>query len=143
MRLANGLAGLLAAVFLVGFAGVAGASVPPMTISEMTDASDTIVHGEVLSLVPHWDEAGGMIYTTVTVAPIGYMKGEPGGGEIEFEMPGGVVGDIGLAVCDVPEFEVGEEVILFLRAEYFQVVGWRQGKLDVVDGIVSGQNMKI
>jgi hypothetical protein len=143
MILAKGLAGLLTVAFLLGFAGSAGASVPTMTISEMTEASDTIVHGEVLSLVPHWDEQGGMIYTTVTVAPIGYMKGVPGGGEIEFEMPGGVVGEVGLAVCDVPEFKVGEEVVLFLRAEYFQVVGWRQGKLNVVDGMVSGQNMKV
>lgn len=143
MRLARVLAGQLAIAICLAHGGVAMAAVPAMTVDEMTDASQTIVYGKVLSLVPHWDDAHGMIYTTVTIEPIQYMKGGPEGGQIEFEMPGGVVGDIGLAVSDVPEFRVGEEAVLFLRPEYFQVVGWRQGKLSVEDGVVLGQNMKL
>jgi hypothetical protein len=107
-----------------------------MGIQDLTDGSDAIVYGRVLSLVPHWDDAHEMIYTTVTVQPIAYMKGDLGPDPIEFEMPGGTVGDVGLAVSDVPQFEIGEEAVLFLRPDYFRVVGWFQGKMAVENGVV-------
>jgi hypothetical protein len=121
----------------------AGAMVPAMTLNEIADASQTIVRGNVVSLVPHWNEAHTTIYTTVTIEPIEYMKGEQGGGQVVFDVPGGVVGDVGLSVSDVPEFAVGEDVVVFLRPEYFQVVGWRQGVLKVQDGMVQGADMSL
>lgn len=138
-------AGLIVGTFALAlcWAAPANAIVPHMTTVELADASKSIVHGRVISLVPHWNEERTTILTRVTVDPIQYMKGEPGGGRIVFEMPGGVVGELGLAVSDVPDFEVGEEVVLFLRSEYFRVVGWRQGKLSVKDGVVLEKGMTL
>ncbi len=121
----------------------AEAIVPAMTLDEMADASQMIVRGSVVSLVPHWDDAHTMIYTTVTIEPLEYMKGEQGGGQVVFDMPGGIVGEVGLAVSDVPEFKVGEDVVVFLRPEFFRVVGWRQGALTVKDGMVRGTGMSL
>ncbi len=143
MRLDRGIPGATALALLLCWSAPAQGAVAPMSLSELTDASQTIVHGHVVSLVPHWDEGRRTIKTTVTVEPVQYLKGEPTGGPVVFEMPGGVVGEIGLVASDVPEFEVGEEVVLFLRPEYFRLVGWHQGKLDVEDGVVMGADMKI
>lgn len=143
MNVARVFASLLLMASIAMWCGNANAAVPAMNLADLTDASEAVVYGRVLSLVPHWDDAHETIFTTVTVQPLGYMKGDLGFDKIEFEMPGGVVGDVGLAVSDVPEFEVGEEVVLFLREEFFRVVGWYQGKYKVEDGIVLGTDMTV
>ncbi len=133
----------LVLVLALAWAGSSGAAVVPMDLGQLVEGSEAVLHGRVLSLTPHWDEGKTRISTTVSVQPIDYMKGDLGGGPIQFEMPGGAVGNVSLAVSDVPEFEVGEEVVLFLRSEYFRVVGWNQGKLTVKDGIVGGTGMSL
>ncbi len=143
MKKAALILGTFALAVALCWAAPAQAIVPQMTTVELADASQSIVHGRVISLVPHWNEERTTILTRVTVDPIQYMKGEPDGGQVVFEMPGGVVGELGLAVSDVPHFEVGEEVVLFLRSEYFRVVGWWQGKLSVKDGVVLGKDMTL
>jgi hypothetical protein len=143
MRLARKAIVAMALLAPVVWALPADAMVPAMTLDEIADASQTIVRGNVVSLVPHWNEAHTTIYTTVTIEPLEYMKGEQGGGQVVFDVPGGIVGDLGLAVSDVPEFKVGEDVVVFLRPEYFQIVGWRQGKLTVRDGMVRGADMSL
>lgn len=143
MKKAGLIVGTFALAFALCWAAPANAIVPHMTTVELADASKSIVHGRVISLVPHWNDERTTILTRVTVDPIQYMKGEPGGEPIVFEMPGGVVGELGLDVSDVPHFEVGEEVVLFLRSEYFRVVGWWQGKLSVKGGVVLEKDMTL
>jgi hypothetical protein len=125
-----------AAVWVVAIPGAGGAAVLPMTFADLLSGSDTIVHGRVLSLRSHWGDGGRTIYTTVTIQPIDYMKGDMGSAPFSFEMPGGEVGDVRLVVSDTPEFTPNEEVVLFLRDEFFRIVGFRQGKLSVKNGIV-------
>ena len=111
MDFAKGLLGLLLISSMLLLSANADAAVPRMGIGDLTDESDAIVYGRVLSLVPHWDDAHEMIYTTVTVQPIAYMKGDLGSDPIRFEMPGGTVGEMTLAVSDVPRFDLGEEAV--------------------------------
>lgn len=114
----------------------ANAAVLPMNLNDLAAGSRIVVHGRVTSLESSWDENHRAIYSRVVVEPIEYLKGEAGDGPIVFDMPGGTVGDVRLVVSDMPEFEPGEEAILFLRDEYFRVVGMFQGKLTVRRGVV-------
>jgi len=132
----------IAAAASLALAGAVEAIVPHMTLEEMTQNSDVIVYGRVSSLVSHWNDEHTLILTTVTFEPLEYLKGE-GQGPITFEAPGGTVGELTLVASDVPKFRVGEEAVLFLRPEYFRVVGWNQGKLSVENGIVAGHNMTV
>jgi hypothetical protein len=143
MNLAKGFLSLLLVLLGATWGTGAYAIVPAMDLADLTDASEAVVYGRVLSLSPHWDAAHEMIYTTVTVQPLAYMKGDLGSDPVEFEMPGGQVDDITLAVSDVPQFEIGEEAVLFLRQEFFRVVGWCQGKWRVENGMVFGTDMTV
>jgi hypothetical protein len=112
------------------------AVVKQLSFEELVTKSPTVVRGQVLAAVPHWDEAHSVIYTTVTVRADDYIVGAPEGDTISFEVPGGTVGEISLAVSDVPDFAVGEDVVLFLRDKYFRLVGCYQGKYTVKDEVV-------
>jgi hypothetical protein len=114
-----------------------------MALSDLEAASETVVHGSVISLEPYWDEGRRSIYTTVVIEPIGYMKGDLGSDPIVFDMPGGAVGELRLVVSDMPDFELGEEVILFLKDEDFRIVGFFQGKFTVRNGIVVEEGISV
>jgi len=128
----------LSLAFLVLFAlvGTALAEVEEMDLADLIGKASTILQGKVSKVEPHWNEDQTVIYTSVTVSVGGYLKGGTAAREITIEIPGGTVGEIGLWVSDTPTFEEDQEVILFLREEYFQVVGWFQGKYTIVDDVV-------
>lgn len=128
----------LAAVYATSYA-----SVRPMTFDELVSNSEVVLHGRVLSLSSHWTDGGRSIHTAVTIEPIDYMKGDLGAEPFSFEMPGGAVGEVRLVVSDMPEFRQGEEVVLFLRSEFFRVVGFFQGKLSVENGVVLEKAMTV
>jgi len=65
------------------------------------------------------------IYTYVTYRPIEILKGDPDKLPYTIRMMGGKVGDERLIVSDIPEFEVGERYLLFLRFDnpYCPIIG--------------------
>lgn len=143
MALQIRLSHVLILVCLLTWFGGSDAAVPPMALSDLVAASEAVVYGRVTSLDSHWDDSHRAIYTTVVIQPIEYMKGDLGPDAMKIEMPGGVVGDMRLVVSDMPEFELEEEVVLFLRSEYIRVVGMFQGKFSVREGIVVGEAMTV
>ena len=62
---------------------------------------------------------------------------------IDIKGPGGKVGEITEEVPDTPHFTPGEKVILFLKPEYFRVVGWHQGKYTIKDDKIVGLGVEI
>jgi hypothetical protein len=108
-------------------------------LPEMVNRAGSIVHGTVLSNECRMAEDG-TIYTYTTLAVIEELTGTHPEGSIVIRNMGGEVGGKGLVVSDVPTFEPGEEVIVFIekepRVEETQLVGWEQGKFAVRDGIV-------
>jgi hypothetical protein len=113
------------------FAGNALAITMKMSVEELTNGATTIIRGTVLDLRSHWNEEKTHIVTDVTLSAEKYVKGYEGG-EVTIQVPGGTVGEHGEWVEDVPTFEKGQEVILFLGDdEYFRVVGWHQGKFTI------------
>ena len=65
------------------------------------------------------------IYTYVTYRPIEVWKGEPDNLPHTIRMLGGKVGDERLIVSDIPQFEIGEKYLLFLRFDnpYCPIIG--------------------
>ncbi len=126
----------LVCLMLFALVGTASADVEEMSLADLTSKASTILQGKVSKVKSHWDKDQTMIYTSVSISVGSYLKGETEAREVTIEVPGGTVGDITLWVSDTPIFEEGQEVILFLREEYFQIVGWFQGKFTVVDDMV-------
>lgn len=107
----------LAAFMIAGATTWAVADVAPKwSISELTDFSDAIVSGRVVSVAGGWDPAVNTIYTYVVVDVDDVYKGPVGLGRIVIKQLGGLAGDVGLAVADQPTFAAGESVLLYLEA---------------------------
>ena len=124
-------------VFLGPFShtGTALAAVEELSLEELVVEARSVCQGVVTDVNPQWNNDHTMIYTDVTVSVDECLKGREGP-EITLKIPGGTVGEITLWVSDTPTFEKDEEVILFLQEEYFQIVGWYQGKYTIEDDIV-------
>ncbi|MBI4832656.1 MAG: hypothetical protein HY801_14110 [Candidatus Lindowbacteria bacterium] len=101
-------------------------------LDELVAESDSIIRGFVTETRSEWNPERTLIHTYVTVEVKEAIKGLPGRRSETIKLPGGEVGDIGLRVEDVPGFSVGEEVILFLRAEHPRLTGLSQGKYTVI-----------
>ena len=140
MKYPKGFAVAALCAAFVALAWPAAALVEQLSLEDLTTRASLIVVGRVTSAVS--TSAGGAISTRVSVVPTTFVKGSAPA-PITFDVPGGTVGGIRLEVEDVPSFEPGEEVFLFLRDEFFRVVGWYQGKLPIRDGKVVGPNVPL
>ena len=121
---------------LMALPGTALATVEELSLEELVNRAALIVRGTVIATSAQWDADHSRIYTYVTLRPIEYVKGAARAGDLLFAVPGGTAGGVTLQVSDVPVFREGEETVVFLQDEYFQVVGWRQGKYTVEQGVV-------
>ena len=93
----------------------ASAMLLKLDLRSLTKQSLAIVLGRVMDVRAEEKGASGAIYTYATIAVDRYLKGETSASKILVEVPGGVVGDLGLWVSDMPRFAEGEEVLLFLE----------------------------
>ncbi|MGH7150042.1 MAG: hypothetical protein ACREIU_05065, partial [Planctomycetota bacterium] len=127
----------LAVALLAG--GAAATVVVRLDLPALTSRSEAILEGKCLSTRSVLDGAGN-IATAVRVEVSRAFKGTAG--EIEFRIPGGVIGDRGLLVPGMPAFSVGEEVLLFLTPESSTgirlPVGLGQGKFRIERDPVTG-----
>jgi len=87
----------------------------PADVEALTSSADAVVHGKVLGLRSHPGSQGGLIFTEVSIAPIGWWKGAGGAQPIAVRIEGGIIGDIGQSVAGAPSFAAGDEVVVFLR----------------------------
>jgi len=115
-------------------AGPAGASqLIPRTLAELAAGSDLIFVGRCEAVTPHWNADHTLIFTANRFRVARALKGDPGGA-ITLEELGGTVGDQRLEVPDIPQFTVGEEVLLCVhRTELgrWETFGAAQGKFSV------------
>jgi len=88
--------------------------VVPFSIEQLTQRSEVILHGKVLSKNCLRDSAG-RIYTRLEVAVSEVWKGEAGRNPFIIVHGGGMLGEETVAVSDQVNYSVGEEVVAFLR----------------------------
>lgn len=110
--------------------------VEPLNISELAAQSHRVVRATVVAryVLPHRGDRG-EIYTRVELQVREYLLGD-GPGQITVQQLGGQIGDLRMVISGNAEFEVGQEVIVFLdyapEFELHYVVGLAQG-LFVID----------
>jgi len=101
----------------------------PAEFREIVAGSQVIVYGRVSAVRAEWSDDRSRIDTIVTVVAGSYLKGGPGD-TVTFRVPGGQIGRYRNLVVGAPQFQTGEEAILFLSAagpSIARVFGLSQG----------------
>ncbi|HLL04374.1 MAG TPA: hypothetical protein VK539_27560 [Myxococcaceae bacterium] len=123
---------LLAALLLFGLPASA-TTMLRLDVPELSQNSDTVVHGTVRRVESRWSGDRRRILTDVEIQVTESLKGQPGSTVLVIQ-PGGKMGDIGQMVHGTASFVPGEEVVVFLErkgASAFQLSGMSQGKYQV------------
>ncbi|MBO6938806.1 MAG: hypothetical protein JJ863_27805 [Deltaproteobacteria bacterium] len=146
MKRTKWLVPALAAAMLAG-AGLWGSSAEAtvmveLTLEDMARDAVAIVHGRVVRTGGHLGIRDGSAepFTVTTLDVIEWIKG-PGGDRIELREIGGELGGNrgGMAIDGVPNYDVGEEVVVFLEndphGDFYRTYGMVQGKFVVLHGV--------
>jgi hypothetical protein len=117
----------------------------PADFREIVAGSQIIVYGRVAEARPELSDDRSRIDTIVTVTAGTYLKGGPGD-TVTFRVPGGQIGRYRNVVIGAPQFQTGEEAILFLTASgpsIAHVFGLSQGVFRVRADARSGQRLVV
>jgi len=129
----------------LALAAPAGASVLPLSVGQLTDASDYVVRGVVSAL---WveEDARGVHWTHAQVEVQSVVKGPADLDALEVTWMGGMLGAEGTFVADAPVFDEEEEILLFaerLPAGIVSPTGLDQGKYTVRIDPDSGREIAV
>jgi hypothetical protein len=131
----------LVLALLLGAGSLQATLVSRMSLEEVVDASETIVQGTVVRKWSAWDEGHKYIWTHYEIQVADKLKGSVPGTFVVSE-PGGVVDEIELQIAGTPQYEVGEEIVLFAERTplgYLRTCGWGQGKFRVTRTPLDGK----
>jgi hypothetical protein len=121
---------VLLATVLIAFAVPAGATVlVGADLGELSRDAIAIARGHIVAVTPRWTDDRRTIETIVTLEVDEYLKGALGE-TVQFRVPGGDLGRFRSIVVGAPEFEVDQQVIVFLGARgpsVPYVLGFSQG----------------
>jgi hypothetical protein len=88
----------------------------PAEFREIVSGSEIIVYGRVSDVHAEWSDDRRRIDTVVSLEAATYLKGGPGD-VVTFRVPGGQIGRYKNVMVGAPEFQPGEEAVLFLSAQ--------------------------
>lgn len=108
----------------------------PIEFRELVTVASVIAHGRVTDVHGEWTEGRRTVETLVTIDVSDYLKGDLGS-TLTIHVPGGRLGRYRTVFVGAPQFAVGDEVVLFLRAN--RIVGLSQGAFRVVPDLQSRQ----
>jgi len=106
---------ILIVILLVCAREVRATVLLPAEFREIVAGSQVIVYGRIAAVRAEWSDDRTRIDTIVTVTAGSYLKGGPGG-TVTFRVPGGQIGRYRNVVVGAPQFQAGEEAVLFLSA---------------------------
>lgn len=86
-----------------------------LPLQRLTQAADVIILGDVEDIRCEWSLNKEIILTVTTLKIKEVWKGNVRYSRVFIQTPGGKIGDLGLRVSDVPVFQKGEEVLVFLK----------------------------
>ncbi len=112
--------------------------VKELKIEELVSEADLIFYGRALEVYSKWE--GKDIYTFVKAKKLELLKGDLKEDFFILKILGGTVGETTLWVEDMPYFNQGEELILFLKDK--NLLGAFQGKISVFENFVHYRNGK-
>lgn len=138
------------ALLLAPAAPARAAVVVALDFDQLAVDAHRVVLGQVLGSSARWSADKTIIETVVEVAVETELSPSSAGPTVRIVQPGGVIGDVGLAVPGMPEFRQGERVLLFLHVTgadpdgvpTHSVVGLAQGKLVVLPRLGGGYDVR-
>jgi hypothetical protein len=117
----------------------------PADFREIVAGSQVIVYGRVTAMRAEWSDDRSRIDTLVTVMAGSYLKGGPGS-TVTFRVPGGQIGRYRNVMIGAPQFQAGEEAVLFLSASgpsIAHIFGLSQGLYRVKVDSRTGRRMVV
>ncbi|MEX2263322.1 MAG: hypothetical protein WD696_15300 [Bryobacteraceae bacterium] len=127
------------------FVTAAGAAVvPSLSLEQMVDRSEHIVHGRVLRSWSSWDQNRRFIWTHHQIRVTDRLAG-PSSATVIASEPGGTVDGVSMRVSGAVPFSTGEEVVLFLYRTplgYLRATGHAQGKYFVAGEDSTGKRVR-
>jgi hypothetical protein len=130
---------VLSVMLLLLIGTLAGAMMVKVEIPELVANSTNIITGKVLSVTSYYTPDHKSIYTVIDIAVQSEIAGSTNSSEIAIRQAGGIMPDLGLAIEDMPVFNTGEAVILFLAPNgdgTFKVGDMRQGKYTIANDTI-------
>ena len=86
-----------------------------LPLKQLTQTANIIILGEVENIRCEWSLNKEIILTVTTLRIKEVWKGHTRYSRVFIQAPGGTIGDLSLKVSDVPVFQKGEEVLVFLK----------------------------
>ena len=111
-----------------------------ISIADLTQKAGNIIIGKVVDKKSEWNKNKTRILTYTTVEVAKDIQGVTGSKTITIMTPGGVVGDIGLKIVGAEQYDIGEEIVVFLDKDddRYRAVGMIQGKFNIAKDGVTG-----
>ncbi|HEC31398.1 MAG TPA: hypothetical protein ENI41_02790 [Deltaproteobacteria bacterium] len=107
----------------------------PKDFRDLTKEADLVFIGIVTDITCEWSDASQRdIYTYVTFSNLEIVAGEHNEDQIVVRLSGGEIDNIKVEYAGVPEFEIGERDLIFLKGNFTElcpIVGWIQGRFHV------------
>jgi hypothetical protein len=117
----------------------------PAEFREIVTGSQIIVHGRVTEVRSERIDDRRSVETIVTLRAAAYFRGGPGE-HVTFRVPGGTIGRYRTMMIGAPEFQAGEEVVLFLKSNgptVSHVFGLSQGVFRVRRDARTGRTLVV
>jgi hypothetical protein len=133
----------IASVFVLLLSTECYAQKKKMSTKDLTETSTAILYGKCKKVKSDWNKDKDLIFTTITIVPEEYLKGNLGS-EVLITVPGGRVDDIIYEVSEMPVFEEGEEVFAFIwehPSGMNLVTAGDQGKLKIKKDKTTGKKV--
>jgi len=145
---------LVSVIVWIGVSDQASALMLKLSLGELVSGTESIIEGKVTYRKSHWNRDQTRIFTTVVVSVEERLKGIANPTHLAIALPGGKIGDITETVSDVPDFFVGEKVLIFVNrlsderisedglqnsadfGPWFEVHGGFQGKFSIIENKV-------
>ncbi|MBI3650029.1 MAG: matrixin family metalloprotease [Acidobacteria bacterium] len=105
-----------------------------LTDEQLVTSSRVILTGEVQAVKAAFDANQGNIYTYVKIQVAGVLKGHLQNQQIVFKQLGGTVGDHSTVIFGAPDYQIGDQVLLFLDTASdgtLRIAHLFQGKYDI------------
>ena len=119
----------------------------PASTLDIANRAQYVVVGRIISSESKWDDQKAFIFTYTTFSTDQYIKGDGLGDEVTLRIVGGQVGDQILQVPDRPEFNEGQEVVLFLNAKnkygFYNLSSLMNGVLRIQTDEITGKKILI
>lgn len=110
-----------------------------VSTKQIVEKAENIIIGKVVDQRAEWNADNTSINTSITINVLEDLKGKSTAKTETIVVPGGKIGEVGLRVDGVPQFNIDEQVILFLAADKNgekSIVDFQYGKYTIVDNYV-------